>query len=142
VWVRPSLFDFELLDTTSRRFEVYYGSDGLRSRRTRPFHLEDVDRLEEVWERLRLLPMAQRHQVVRAIEETREAWFGIDGEDRAWSDAVFRRFVEDTIAGASWPKGWEWKSASAELGQKMVDAAARGELADWAELHMEILKER
>ena len=40
VYLWPSTFDFEYLDTNARRFEVYYNRKGQRHRRTRPFYLE------------------------------------------------------------------------------------------------------
>ncbi|NJK38746.1 MAG: hypothetical protein HC920_13985, partial [Oscillatoriales cyanobacterium SM2_3_0] len=49
VWVRPSHFDFEYLDSTARRFEIYYDENGRRPRRTRPFYLEDLDRFDKLW---------------------------------------------------------------------------------------------
>lgn len=142
VWVRPSLFDFEFLDTTARRFDIRYDERGRRLRRTRPFHLEDLDRLEMIWRRFRSLPMSQRQQVVRVIEGAREAWFGRGGWERSCGDSVFRQFVKDTLAGASWPEEYRWPIATQDIRDEMVGAAVRGELADWAELHMEILKER
>lgn len=39
VWIRPSRFDFEFLDATGRRFEIYYDENGRRPRHTRPFYL-------------------------------------------------------------------------------------------------------
>ncbi|KKM11696.1 hypothetical protein SY88_07160 [Clostridiales bacterium PH28_bin88] len=141
VWVRPSRFDFEFLDTTGRRFEIYYGPDGRRPRRTRPFYLEDLDRLDTLWDLLRRLAVSQRHQVISTIEATRERWYGQDGNDQSRSDAVFRQFVADTLAGATWPKGQPWATIQPEWQEKLMQAGVSGELADLAELYMEILKE-
>ncbi len=136
----PSTFDFEFLDTTSRRFEIYYGDDGRRaSRRTRPFYLEDLDRLERLWGYLKQLTPSQRHQIVSVIEATREVWYGADDNQESLNDPVFKQFVADTLAGAEWLSDvWQHPEARDAL----ILAGARGELADLLELRMEILKER
>ncbi|KFD41084.1 hypothetical protein HX99_07200 [Peptococcaceae bacterium SCADC1_2_3] len=141
VWVRPSRFDFEFLDTTGRRFEICYGKDGRRPRRTRPFYLEDMDRLDVLWKLMRCLATSQRHQVIRAIETTRETWYGRNDGNQAQSDDVLWQFVADTLAGATWPKEQPWTSIHSEWQEKLIVAGVSGELADLAELHMEILKE-
>jgi hypothetical protein len=173
LWIRPSRFDFEFLDTTARRFEIYYDEKtGRRPRRTRPFCLEDLDRFDTLWKILyNNLETSQRHQVIYAtIEATRETWYGLDQDtaekqERVEKDQVFRRFVADTLANATWTKDktewWqsrkEWRRKLIEAGEasvndrvpeelviakQLIDAGVRGELADLAELHMEILKQR
>jgi len=142
VWVRPSRFDFEYLDTNVRRFDIHYDEKGRRSRRTRPFYLEDLDRFEKLWAYMRYLAKAQRQQVVRMIEATRESWYG-----QTWNlesiekDEVFKQFVEDTLAGAAWPINQLWKDIPQEWQEKLIQAGVKGELADLIELYMEILKE-
>lgn len=141
IYFTPSTFDFEFLDTTARRFEIYYDNNGRRPRRTRPFYLEDLDRLDELWKILKHLETSQRHQVIYAIEATRETWYWQD-EEQSVKDPVFRRFVEDTLANATWSKKQPWLLILPKWREKLIDAGVRGELADLAELHMEILKER
>jgi hypothetical protein len=136
-----STFDFTFLDTTARRFEISYDEHGRRPRRTRPFYLEDLDRLEELWQYMVRLTKTQRHQVIRTIEATRETWYGPDDNGQSTTDKVFEQFVADTLAGAAWPKGQPWCSIDEEWRKKLIQAGVRGELADLAELHMEILKE-
>ncbi len=136
-----STFDFEFLDTTARRFEIFYDENGRRPRCTRPFYLEDLDRLEELWRYMTRLTKTQRHQVIRTIEATREAWYGTDDNGQSTTDEVFKQFVADTLAGAAWPKGQDWNTIPDEWRDKLIQAGVRGELADLAELHMEILKE-
>lgn len=140
VSINPSTLDFEFLDSAGRRFEVYYDRNGRRPCLTRPFYLENLDRLEKLWQRMQDLRGAQRHQVVRTIEATREAWYGKDHTGHASGDAVFRQFVADTLGGASWHEK-PWNHASEECNE-LVQAGVTGELADLAELHMEILKEK
>ena len=141
VQFRPSHLDFEFLDTTARRFELQYGEGRRLSRRSRPFLLDDWDSLGGLWTEMRNLEKSQRYQVISSIEATREAWFGADPECRSWTDPVFHRFVRDTLAGALWPKTRNWKAIQADgLDEQLVRIGVTGELADLAELHMEILK--
>lgn len=135
----PSIFDFEFLDTTARRFEIHYNEHGQRPYRTR--YLEDLDRLETLWGYMQHLSTTQRHQVIRTIEATREAWYGQDQDGKSLTDGVFRQFVADTLAGAEWPRHASWHQFSEEWRKYLVQAGVRGELADLLELHMEILKE-
>lgn len=141
IYLWPSTFDFEFLDTTARRFEIHYDKNGHRPRHTRPFYLEDLNRLEELWGYVERLTKTQRHQVIRTIEATRETWYGQDSEGKSTTDEVFQQFVADTLAGAQWPKSEPWHNIPKEVRQKLIQAGARGELTDLAELHMEILKE-
>jgi len=152
VYLRPSRFDFEFLDTTARRFEIAYQTSEVSetsevskvsrlSRRTRPFLLDDLDRLKKLWEELCHLEKSQRHQLIATIEATREVWFGGDQRGKSLTDGVFRRFVRDTLASAAWPEKHKWHKIDETLREQLEDAGVTGELADLVELHMEILKE-
>ena len=142
VFIRPSRFDFEFLDTTGRRFEISYDSEGRRrQRRTRPFLLDDLDRFNEIWDQMKNLALSQRYQVIQSIEATRESWFGRDEQNQSGGDPVFKQFVKDTLAGAAWGDH-PWEKIDEKVREKMVRAGVTGELADLAELHMEIMKEK
>lgn len=142
VWVKPSRFDFEFLDVSGRRFEIHYDANGRRPRPTRPFYLEDLDRFGGLWELMKRLAVSQRHQAIHTIEATREMWYGDDQEQRSKHDSVFQQFAADTLAGADWPKSQPWKKIPPEWRERLIKSGIMGELADLAELHMEILKER
>ena len=138
VWFTPATFDFEFLDTTTRRFEIHYDTNGRRTnRRTRPFYIDDLERFDRLWEVFLCLSTTQRHQVVRTLEVTREEWFARDRNGTSVTDPVFKQFVHDTLAGA----GWDWKALPQHIRDQFVAAGVRGELADLLELRMEILKE-
>jgi len=161
VFIRPSHFDFTFLDTTARRFEIHYasprpwgegpgpwsGAAGVRDRRTRPFLLDDLDRLERLWDRFGQLRLAQINQVIGAIEATRELW-GLGPVRQPDDSPVFWQFVSDTLAGANWPKkdsqgrDCRWQRWSELDRRALIAAAASGELTDWTELHLHILKEK
>ncbi|MEH1795418.1 hypothetical protein [Nostoc sp.] len=141
IYFKPSTFDFEYLDSNARRFEIYYNEDSLRPRGNRPFYLEDLDRFEKLWKILKTLETSQRHQVIYSIEATREMWYG-QNEQQSSIDAVFKQFVTDTLTNAAWTKDKKWQNLSNQERQQLIEAGVRGELADLAELYMEILKER
>jgi hypothetical protein len=145
VWARLGSFDFEFLDTASRRFTLAY--DGAARQRpdrpTRPFLLADIERFEDIWKRFARLATSQRHQVVRTIEATREDWFGPVPDFALLTEgdlATFRQFVADTLAGAAWPKERPWRQIAPADREALIHAGFTGELADLAELHMEIMK--
>ncbi|MFQ3617116.1 MAG: CRISPR-associated protein Csx11 [Cyanobacteriota bacterium] len=142
IYFTPSTFDFEFLDSTARRFEIYYDENGRRPRRTRPFYLEDLDRFDTLWKILQALETSQRHQMIYTIEATRELWYG-QNDQKSLSDPVFKQFVTDTLANATWRKDYkQWTDIPLDQRQQLIDAGVRGELADLAELYMEILKQR
>lgn len=142
IYFAPATFDFEWLDTNARRFEIAYEDCGQRhSRPSRPYLLDDLVRLEALWDTMKNLNITQRYQVIRTIEDTRQKWYGQDGEQESRHDPVFRQFVADTLAGASWPKTCSWTDIEPAQQEKLIEAGVKGELADLAELCMEILKE-
>jgi len=141
VYFTPSTFDFEFLDTTARRFEIHYDEKGRRTtRRTRPYYLEDLNRLEKLWNSMKRLSTNQRYQVIRTIESTREMWFGQDKNGESATDETFRQFVADTLASAEWPKENRWSTIELTWQKELIQAGIRGELADLLELHEEIMK--
>jgi len=155
VYIRPSRFDFQFLDTTGRRFEIAYrDGQALReyrtyrpSRPTRPFLLDDLKHMEAVWRRFGQLSRSQIHQIIGAIEATREMWQA----GPVWSkesNPVFWQFASDTLARANWPKAdsrgrdLRWRVCPQPERDKLIAAAASGELTDWTELHLQILKQK
>jgi hypothetical protein len=140
VYFTPSTFDFEFLDTTGRRFEIHYDDKGRRvSRPTRPWLLDDMDRLEELWQQFTRLSRAQINQVIDTIENARDTWQVRPGGP---NEGVFRQFVSDTLAGAEWPEGAKWKNWPDEQRKSLIDVAVPGVLTDLVELHLHILKEK
>lgn len=80
--------------------------------------------------------------MIYTIEATREMWYG-QQEQESLTDSVFHQFVTDTLANATWRKKYKkWADIPLDQRQQLIDAGVRGELADLAELHMEILKEQ
>ena len=134
-----SRFDFEFLDTAGRRYEICYDDKGKRST-TKPFYLSAFDYLEELWKHFENLSLSQRYQIIGLIEAKREEWcITIDPSDE--KQKIFSQFVSDTLAGANWPEK-KWYRMDENSRKNLVEAATSGQLKDWAELHMQILKEK
>jgi len=138
VWLRPSYFDYEYLDSAARRFEIAYSCRGQRNARLiRPYLLSELDDMHRIWQELEDgLETSQRHQVIYSIESARAAWFDPDLQD-SLTDEVFAQFVADTLAGANWKTKWSNKLEADR--QLLIEAGASGQLADLAELYMEIM---
>jgi len=136
----PSRFDFEFLDTAGRRYEICYDEKGKRGA-SRPFYLADFDRLEHLWKLFEHLSLSQRYQIIGLIETKREEW-KISSSTSGEEQQIFSQFIADTLAGANWPKEKKWYTIGKNDRDNLVEAATNGQLKDWAELHMQILKEK
>jgi hypothetical protein len=141
VMLRPSRFDFEFLDTTSRRLEISYDNGRRRGLATRPFLLEKLGEFEQMWQALiggaRKLGKSQLQNFEGAVIERVAAWHGGD-LNAALRDEVFQQFAEDTLHRLD--QGW-WKTLQAEQKQALECAARDGTLLDLLDLRMHILKE-
>lgn len=133
VIVSPSTFDFEFLDTSSRRWEVDYDEKGRRwkgIKSIRPYLLEELDDFRRIWESLvESLSTSQIRRVVGLIETKRLGWRG-GGEDR-----VLEGFVHDVLRNA------HWRDGVPAVPPMLEEAAMSGMLRDVTELYMQILKE-
>ena len=134
VRITPSRFDFEFLDTASRRFEVSYENgkrrDPLKS--GRPYVLEELTYFEKCWNTLfEGLARSQIKKVIGLIETKRDEWLIEEGED------VFKKVAHDVLHNANWKSG-----TPIEKINDLEKAAVSGELKDIVELYMYILKVR
>ncbi|MFO3796444.1 MAG: hypothetical protein ACK8QZ_04060, partial [Anaerolineales bacterium] len=125
----PSTFDYEYLDVTARRFEVIYDQDGRRrapEKRSRPYLLEELQTLEDVWQGLsQNLSTSQVKALESLIEGKRREWYSTQQ-----ADETFRQFVKDVLHEAG-----IWS-------ETLEQAALRGLMRDAIELHMTIQKEK
>jgi len=137
VKVYPGRFDFEFLDTSGRRFDIYYDEHGRRPRNTRPFYLTDIQRIADLWQYIRSLSKSQIYQVIELIETKRTEWRVAPGTKDERTE-VFRKFVQSTLAGAEWPTTHSWHTISEQ--ETLVQAGVDGVLTDVAELYISILK--
>jgi len=132
VKITPSRFDFEFLDSASRRFEVNYDKNGIRKDITkpkRPYLLEELDDFERFRNILsKGLSRTQIKNIIGLIEAKREEWSPSEIND------VFENYVHDVLHNANWKDG-----KPSEL-VEMENAALSGKLRDVVELYMDILK--
>lgn len=135
--ILPSTFDFEFLDSSSRKFEVYYDDEGKRWDKTkslRPYLLEELDEFEKIWSIVgpKKLNRSQLKNVMYLLETKREEW-PVEDEENV---PVFRNYASDVLKNANWKQA---KSEKEDF-DKIVNAAVTGKLKDVIELYMDILK--
>ena len=135
MYFTPALFDFEWLDTNSRRFEIAYeqdkrlGEKGIR----RPYLLDDIVILENIWNTLKKTATnSQIHALRDTIEQKRREWN---------SDEVFRQFCRDTLATLQWTSP-PWGNTAEKWLDEWADYAVKGWLSDALELYVQIMKKK
>ena len=134
VKIEPSRFDFEFMDSASRRFEVSYDGNGKRrdsQKSNRPYLLEELEDFERIWHIVgdkKNLATTQIKNVIGLIETKREEW------TVTADDETFRRFVHDILKNAN------WKHDITTYLDELTNLAVSGELRDIIELYMDIMK--
>lgn len=103
VKITPSSFDFEFLDSASRRFEISYDETGKRRDNTksnRPYLIDKFDDFERIWKEMtNNLAATQIKNVIGLIETKREEW------NVSRDDETFKQFVNDVLRNANWKHG-------------------------------------
>lgn len=129
VYFTPATFDFEWLDSAGQRFAIAYDAQGRRrDSATRPYLLDDLGTIEQVWNLISGkdgLSSSQIYALRDLIEAKRETWAG--GE-------TFTQLCQDAVSNAQWKKR---KAIDLCL---ITDAAVSGLLTDVIQLYMGILK--
>ena len=143
IFFTPATFDWVWLDTNARRFEIAYDDRGQRLSprfRQRPYLLDELEILEEIWETLKThLHRNQIHILRETIEGKREGW----GFPSPY-DETFRRFCRDLLAEAEWHHDggkMPWESEGLDREEwlnRWADYSVRGWLSDAVELFSEI----
>jgi hypothetical protein len=103
--ILPSTFDFEFLDSSSRRFEIYYDDEGKRRDKTkslRPYLLEELDEFDIIWSIVgpEKLNRSQLKKVMYLLETKREEWPVEDKENVP----VFQNYASDVLRNANWKR--------------------------------------
>jgi hypothetical protein len=147
VYVRPSRFDFEFLDTAGRRFEISYDSNGRRrGTGVRPFLLENLNELDNLWDWLidekktgrKKLSTSHLQHLESTLASYVTEWF--DGDiAKAARDTTYQTFAKSVLHRLD-PK-W-WKSLGEEQKKIFEAAVTSGLIFDLLELRMHILKEK
>ncbi len=104
--IHPSFFDFEFLDTTTRRFDIIL-ENGKRPHRIfdngpRPYYLEEIKNFEELWDifcgknkKKKKITSSQLHNFHMLLITKIEEW-NLRNLDDLKND-TFEKFVEDSI---------------------------------------------
>lgn len=144
VYYAPSTFDFEFLDVSARRFELVYDEvTGMRwpspraGYATRPFLLEDVDIIEDLWafvidESPIRQSKSQLRQITELIETKRADWRVFCPNDTLLSklaDQVLRRSF-----------GKLWSKIQETHRERLISWVASGRWRDLIELYLSIIK--
>ena len=141
IYFTPATLDFHWLATGGDRFTVAYDEAGKRrGMPRRPYLLDEIDTLEEIWQTLkRHLTESQIHALRELIETKREEWLGSEEED----DQVFRRFCRDVLANTKW-RGEPWTTYGEYESwlDLWADYAVKGWFADAVEVFHGVMKER
>ena len=144
VYFTPATFDFDWLDVSARRFEIAYEKENgqRKGRLTRPYLLDELTELNEIWEALSThLTKNQIYAIRDTIEDRRKEWQP-DEKDLKENDGMFWQFCRDVILNANWKNDpWPKKERDKWL-NKWATYAARGWLTDVVELHFHIMKEK
>ncbi|GAV24612.1 hypothetical protein ciss_05450 [Carboxydothermus islandicus] len=132
----PSTFDFIFLDHAGRRFELVYGEKGLRQgQKNRPYFLEEIDYLEELWKGLSGVKDVSSRQLHLLWQMLLEKWQDWQIENASEEiSGVWEKFVESALIQGGWFK-------DQKKYPKLKEAAVKGILFDVLELYLSILKE-
>lgn len=130
--ILPSTFDFEFLDSSSRRFEISYDDEGRRrdkTKSTRPYLLEELDGFDNIWNIVGSKLNTSQLKKVMYLLETKRAEWSIEEKD-----LVFQTYASDILNNATWIGE---KPGKVEF-DLIVEAAVTGKLNDVIELYMDI----
>ena len=137
----PSTFDFLYLDHAGRRFELAYDEMGRRrGLKRRPYYLEEVDRLAELWELLGGTKGPGETQIHALWELLIGKWQDWQPDKEGGvAKKIWEEFCSDALLNVRWPK----KERPGEEGLAKLKAAAKdGTLFDVFELFLTIFKEK
>jgi len=139
IYFTPATFDFEFLDSTARRFEIYYEKSTRKRRISRPYLLDEVETLEKIWKTVSkkggepYLATTQIIELRDLIEQKRAEWFK-DIKD-SLNDETFTRFCRDAFVNANWIGNKENIDFNS-----LAKMAVKGYFADAVELYHHIMK--
>ncbi len=146
IYYTPSTFDFEFLDVTARRFELFYDEEsGMRLPKahetysTRPFLLEDLGNIQKLWKLVAedektAITTTQLKQITELIETKRQDW-----QVNEPGNGTLRRFAEQVFQRSF---GKKWDKISDTDKEHLISWATLGRWKDLIELQMQILKKK
>lgn len=138
VYFTPSTLDFEFLDVTSRRYELAYKNGErltqMREWATRPFLLDDLTVINDIWDNFSMLSLSQILQLTELLDSLRQKW-NITGI----GDETFEKFAICTLKRAF---GRKWTALSEGSKKCLINATLTGRIFDILELQLKFLKKK
>ncbi|RLI52887.1 MAG: hypothetical protein DRP09_17005, partial [Candidatus Thorarchaeota archaeon] len=137
----PNYYDFEFLDTTTRRYDLQMVSNGKRSHPffgeggTRPYFLEQLDKIQNLWQRLKSVPELTDTKLknMETLLQSRISEWRVSLQE---TSPAYEALVESVLA-----KEFSMDSDSEEF-KGLKQAMLSGLFFDCLELYLKILKQR
>lgn len=138
VYFAPSTLDFEFLDVTSRRYELIYEDDERLPKvgewATRPFLIDDLTIISEVWNDFSKLTLSQIYQFIEILDNWRQKWHITQSRDK-----IFEKFASYALKSAF---GNKWPTLSDNSKMQLINMTLNGRIFDILELQLKILKNK
>ncbi|MDM7940462.1 MAG: hypothetical protein QUS07_08985, partial [Methanothrix sp.] len=143
VYFTPATLDFQWLDSAGRRFEISYDDQGhRRGLPCRPYLLDELETLEEIWATLKSHLTKNQIYILRdLIEAKREEWQV--KAPRLAEDDPYWNFCRQALANAGWD-GDPWQTDGIDRNRwldQWANYGVLGWIVDAIELHLQIMKE-
>ncbi|PID84856.1 MAG: CRISPR-associated protein Csx11 [Chloroflexi bacterium] len=139
VYFTPATFDFEWLTSAGQRFEIAYDGQGKRRNHlTRPYFLDELTALQEVWDLvagLNGLTSSQIYALRDLVETKREGWQPTAAQCQR--NGMFYQFCHDAVRNANWKK-----EPTQEQINRLTDWIVSGLFTDTIRLYMGIMKQK
>lgn len=143
IYFTPATLDFQWLDSAGRRFEICYDDLGhRRSLPRRPYLLDELETLEEIWETLKSHLTKNQIYILRDLIETKREEWQVRAP-RLAEDDPFWNFCSQALANAHWKRD-PWQTEGIDRKRwldRWASYGVRGWLADAIELYLQIMKE-
>ncbi|MDG7000911.1 MAG: CRISPR-associated protein Csx11, partial [Nitrososphaerota archaeon] len=145
--VRPSYFDFELMDSTGRRYDLWYNKARVRKHHTlgsrKPYYLDDIELFEKLKDILveNLDGRAAIKRLYTLIQTKFDEWrdpFPRAAQGTNPPNPVLEGYVEDVITNVFGTD--RWNSLSVEKRDLVKGACLSGAFFDCVDLYDSILK--
>ena len=136
IYFTPATLEFQWLDSAARRFDIAYETNGQRRDLPhRPYLLDELDSLDEIWRVLeKHLSRSQIHLLRDLIEEKRQTWQPQNSENE--QPGLFWQYCRDVLVNAE----WRIKNELTINLDQWANYAARGWISDVIEIRLYIMK--
>lgn len=138
VYFTPSTLDFEFLDVTTRRYDLVYESNERLPKSgewaTRPFLIDDLTVINDVWDDFSKLTLSQIYQFIEFLDNWRQKWHITQS-----GDEIFEKFAIYTLKSVF---GNKWAVLPEKNKKQLIAVTLDGRIFDILELQLKILKRK